>query len=343
MSEQAKRNANHQPSQGQQKKVVVSIVLSESTTSELQLNLPLVEDFEGESSSQTVKPYARKTESSLYNLNKLFEGNNTLKQRRILTDTAYFSPKLTDSLSSLETAEDADDASKSSSDEKLKQVEIFTRPLLSFNSAAHEGSIDCERNNIYLSVLGRHESYEWLNICRICHGGESIGDLLSPCNCRGSIALAHMECLERWLRESTNSHCELCRYHYTIVRKPKYGIVKSVFVFILHPGDRFWNLIFDVIGFMIYTTATVFSTYTLSVLSTSATRATTYRFGSPQMIGFSSVLGIALIECVYTSWLLDSLNKHLLAWEAWYQTNCDLKVILSKSKQPVRYEVEDSE
>ncbi|KAK5645568.1 hypothetical protein RI129_006868 [Pyrocoelia pectoralis] len=341
MSEQVKRNIYRQSSQEQQKKVVVSIVLSKSTTNELQLNLPFIEDFEGESSNETV---ARNSASSVYNLNKLFESNHSLKKRRVSTDTAYFSSKLTDSLSSLEIDESGDDVDNSSSDEKLKEVEIFTRPLLSFNSTVHESCIDCDRNNVYVSVLGRHESSEWLKICRICHGGESIGDLLSPCNCRGSMALTHIDCLERWLKESTNSHCELCRYRYTIVREPKYGILQSIFVFILHPDDddRLKDLVLDIASFIICicTTATVLSNYTLSILSTSATRTTTHIFDALQIIEFSSVLGIVLTECVYTSVLLHSLKQHVLAWKAWYRTKCDLKVILSKSKQSVIYEVE---
>lgn len=61
----------------------------------------------------------------------------------------------------------------------------------------------------------------WIDICRICHGGESIGDLLAPCRCKGSIALAHMQCLEHWLKESELSRCELCHHHFDIIREPK--------------------------------------------------------------------------------------------------------------------------
>ncbi|XP_031349805.1 E3 ubiquitin-protein ligase MARCH3-like isoform X2 [Photinus pyralis] len=314
MTNNAIKNTDISPrSQEQQKKIVVSIVLSESAASQLKLNVPYVEDLEGESSSQAVGPYMKRSVSTA------------------------------DSSSSVESNEEAEIISDGSSDEKLKPVEVLTRPLLSVNSTAHGGHIKCKRNNIYISVVDRRDSSDWFNICRICHGGESIGDLLSPCRCRGSIALAHMDCLEKWLKESSNSHCELCKYHYTIVREPRYGVLKSVLVFILNPGERFWDMALDLVGFVIYTAATVLSTYTLSVLCTAATKSTSTRFGSPQIIGFSSVLGIAVIEFTYTSWLLESLKKHLLAWEVWNRNNCDLKVILSKSKQPIKYQVEDSD
>lgn len=142
-------------SQEQQKKIVVSIVLSESTASQLKLNIPYVEDFQGESSSQTVGPYMKRTVSSVYNLSKLFESDGVLKNRRILTDTAYFSSKTGDSSSSVESNDDAEIINNGSSDEKLKPVEVLTRPLLSVNSAAHQGHIRCKRNNIYISVLDR--------------------------------------------------------------------------------------------------------------------------------------------------------------------------------------------
>jgi E3 ubiquitin-protein ligase MARCH3 len=58
-------------------------------------------------------------------------------------------------------------------------------------------------------------------ICRICHGGNSSGDLLTPCRCKGTIALAHLNCLEIWLNESNRNECELCKYHFRIVREPK--------------------------------------------------------------------------------------------------------------------------
>lgn len=64
-------------------------------------------------------------------------------------------------------------------------------------------------------------------MCRICHAGISMGELLAPCKCRGSIANTHMYCLERWLKESGNNNCELCQYHFQIIRKPKYVIQKK--------------------------------------------------------------------------------------------------------------------
>ena len=50
--------------------------------------------------------------------------------------------------------------------------------------------------------------------CRICLEG---GDLISPCNCSGTSAFVHEECLVRWLRTSKRTNCEICLYEYEIV------------------------------------------------------------------------------------------------------------------------------
>lgn len=80
-----------------------------------------------------------------------------------------------------------------------------------------------------------------LGICRICHCNPEtlpeLGPLLSVCNCRGTVALVHMTCLERWLAESDSSSCELCRFQFTVERIPKHGPFESVFVWINEVAD----------------------------------------------------------------------------------------------------------
>nr|XP_046254209.1 E3 ubiquitin-protein ligase MARCHF3 [Scatophagus argus] len=57
--------------------------------------------------------------------------------------------------------------------------------------------------------------------CRICHEGRTSGELLSPCECSGSLAMVHQACLEHWLTASNSSHCELCHHHFALERLPK--------------------------------------------------------------------------------------------------------------------------
>ena len=47
--------------------------------------------------------------------------------------------------------------------------------------------------------------------CRICL---EEGDLVQPCDCRGSTAHVHTECLIKWLATSGRTNCEICHYEY---------------------------------------------------------------------------------------------------------------------------------
>ncbi|KAM3876869.1 E3 ubiquitin-protein ligase MARCHF3 [Diretmus argenteus] len=57
--------------------------------------------------------------------------------------------------------------------------------------------------------------------CRICHEGGGAGELLTPCECSGSLAAVHRVCLEHWLTASNSSHCELCHHQFALERMPK--------------------------------------------------------------------------------------------------------------------------
>ncbi|KAM8763407.1 E3 ubiquitin-protein ligase MARCHF3 [Acanthopagrus schlegelii] len=57
--------------------------------------------------------------------------------------------------------------------------------------------------------------------CKICHEGRITGELLSPCECSGSLAMVHRACLEHWLTASNSSHCELCHHQFALERLPK--------------------------------------------------------------------------------------------------------------------------
>uniref|UniRef100_A0A146M2Z1 E3 ubiquitin-protein ligase MARCH2 n=1 Tax=Lygus hesperus TaxID=30085 RepID=A0A146M2Z1_LYGHE len=56
--------------------------------------------------------------------------------------------------------------------------------------------------------------------CRICHEGDTIGPLMSPCECKGTIALVHNYCLEKWLTTANSSHCEVCQYSFKVRKIP---------------------------------------------------------------------------------------------------------------------------
>merc|ERR1719449_327352 len=64
------------------------------------------------------------------------------------------------------------------------------------------------------------EPEEEERLCRICLGSdeEPSNLLFRPCSCSGTMAWVHMDCLDRWRRESTNSRsfyrCDQCHFEY---------------------------------------------------------------------------------------------------------------------------------
>lgn len=47
-----------------------------------------------------------------------------------------------------------------------------------------------------------------MNQCRICYA--ECGELVSLCECRGSMEFVHVECMNKWLDMSKKDHCPTC-------------------------------------------------------------------------------------------------------------------------------------
>ncbi|XP_047036901.1 uncharacterized protein LOC124642485 isoform X7 [Helicoverpa zea] len=75
------------------------------------------------------------------------------------------------------------------------------------------------------------------NVCRICmtRGRER---LISPCNCKGSLANVHLSCLERWLNQVGRNHCELCGFSYPAIRTPRYTVLQALRLWFGNPRNR---------------------------------------------------------------------------------------------------------
>ena len=56
--------------------------------------------------------------------------------------------------------------------------------------------------------------------CRVCHcnGDEQ---LISPCDCSGSVKWVHETCLIKWMKSSFKESCELCRREIEITKRRK--------------------------------------------------------------------------------------------------------------------------
>ncbi|KTW28484.1 hypothetical protein T552_01744 [Pneumocystis carinii B80] len=72
-------------------------------------------------------------------------------------------------------------------------------------------------------------------ICRICYGGledqSTLGRLISPCRCQGTIKWVHVKCLLQWRIKSKSSksyyRCDQCHYEYLFLRPQLSAILVS--------------------------------------------------------------------------------------------------------------------
>ena len=72
--------------------------------------------------------------------------------------------------------------------------------------------------------------------CRICLDEDNLENLIQPCNCTGSTAFVHEECLLKWLTVSNRTDCEICKFQYDteeieekkITWRPKFRFSDSV-------------------------------------------------------------------------------------------------------------------
>lgn len=328
------------------KDVFVTIVVTESTCSELSLHAPHLDQTDTENSRICVI-----TEKDYLALKKLKKdqdrqqaagtsiglGDNSVK---LTSEVALFSTSNVSSTSEfiadceLQGDTLSDSLLSGSSTELFKKTDIVHHPLVSVRSVAHANKLLVERNNLYVSLLDSdsHISSEFM--CRICHGGESFDDLLTPCRCRGTIALVHLKCLERWLKESNHSSCELCQHHFRIVREPRYSIPWSILVFLRHPGLHLKEIVLDLMAFSIYTPSAVASTYMLMLICEALVKNSIVTTGSmsSHIIAFSAVFGMAAIDFTYSSWLIVTMQKHVDAWREWYNANSKIRVVLPKIK-----------
>jgi hypothetical protein len=97
------------------------------------------------------------------------------------------------------------------------------------------------------------------NTCKYCYDS---GNLISPCNCLGSIKYVHQDCLYKWisnkyinfeLGKQINVSCELCRKNYDLIIEqysPLYisPDIKNFFIILI----MYFVLFYLIIAYSIY-------------------------------------------------------------------------------------------
>ncbi|XP_046898723.1 E3 ubiquitin-protein ligase MARCHF3 [Hypomesus transpacificus] len=147
--------------------------------------------------------------------------------------------------------------------------------------------------------------------CRICHDGRQAGELLSPCECAGSLAMVHRGCLEHWLTTSNSSQCELCRHQFALERLPK-----PLTEWLCTPSMQHQRrtLCGDMICFLCITPLASLSGW-LCVQGA----MDLYSNNRMEAVGLL-VLTMALFT-IYFFWTMVSLRYHIQLFRTWKQTD----------------------
>ncbi|KAI1905142.1 hypothetical protein AGOR_G00013090 [Albula goreensis] len=159
-------------------------------------------------------------------------------------------------------------------------------------------------------------------MCRICHEGSGQEELLSPCECAGTLGTIHRSCLEHWLSASSTSICELCHFQFTVQRK-----TRPLLEWVRNPGLRQEKrtLLGDMVCFLLITPLATISGWLCLR-------------GAVDHLHFSSrleavgliALTVALFT-IYLFWTLVSLRYHCRLYNEWRQTNQRVVLLLPKS------------
>nr|XP_004669236.1 E3 ubiquitin-protein ligase MARCHF3 isoform X1 [Jaculus jaculus]XP_044987336.1 E3 ubiquitin-protein ligase MARCHF3 isoform X1 [Jaculus jaculus] len=159
-------------------------------------------------------------------------------------------------------------------------------------------------------------------MCRICHEGSSQEDLLSPCECTGTLGTIHRSCLEHWLSSSNTSYCELCHFRFAVERKPR-----PLVEWLRNPGPQHEKrtLFGDMVCFLFITPLATISGWLCLR-------------GAVDHLHFSSrleavgliALTVALFT-IYLFWTLVSFRYHCRLYNEWRRTNQRVILLIPKS------------
>ncbi|XP_026884268.1 E3 ubiquitin-protein ligase MARCHF3 [Electrophorus electricus] len=158
-------------------------------------------------------------------------------------------------------------------------------------------------------------------MCRICHDGGGQEELLSPCECTGTLGTIHRSCLEHWLSASSTSFCELCHFQFSVQRK-----ARPLLEWLRNPGLRQEKrtLFGDMVCFLLITPLATISGWLCLR-------------GAVDHLQFSSrleavgliALTVALFT-IYLFWTLVSLRYHCRLYNEWRQANQRVVLLLPK-------------
>ncbi|RVE45559.1 hypothetical protein evm_009756 [Chilo suppressalis] len=184
------------------------------------------------------------------------------------------------------------------------------------------------------------------NVCRICmtRGRER---LISPCNCKGSMANVHLTCLERWLNQVGRNHCELCGYNYPAIRTPRYTVLQALRLWFGNPRNRS-HLQSDCLIFWLLSTVTA-GLLAVCIVGTQYFVIEGNKFGkldaglrkeegiSHRITETAMDFFMAVVLCGYSVTVYLLWKDHYVMWNRWRRAHVNVRLLLTPDANPVPF------
>ncbi|XP_031328447.1 E3 ubiquitin-protein ligase MARCH2-like [Photinus pyralis] len=212
---------------------------------------------------------------------------------------------------------------KSTSSHEARSKDIIRKQSATSVKSAHSRTSNPERCQCALTSVSS-------TLCRICHANSTSEHLISPCNCKGTLAYVHMTCLERWLNESSRNYCELCMFHYDAVQTLRYGFWEGILTWVRHPRNRM-HVQSDVLICVLLTIVT-------GGLVSVCVLGMQYFVMEGKKVGISKAwtkgsvcffLGIIVLGYLITLYLV--IKDQVVPWYRWWRNTFNVRLLLSPS------------
>ncbi|XP_078033029.1 E3 ubiquitin-protein ligase MARCHF2 [Augochlora pura] len=157
-----------------------------------------------------------------------------------------------------------------------------------------------------------------------------LGPLISACMCRGTVALVHAVCLERWLTESGHTSCELCGHTYVTKRVPRHNIIRSIAIW-FNTVIVTRQMLLDILYFMATTPLAIFSCYICALALNMLLKNGI--FSVPWMI--VTMLPTCLLTLVaYWGWIITLGRLHGRRWRRFWRNNFVIRLVPANGVVP---------
>ncbi|XP_029047655.1 E3 ubiquitin-protein ligase MARCHF2-like isoform X1 [Osmia bicornis bicornis] len=150
-----------------------------------------------------------------------------------------------------------------------------------------------------------------------------LGPLISACKCRGTVALVHAECLERWLTESGHTRCELCGYKYATKRVPRYNIFRSIAIW-FNTVIVTRQMFLDVLYLIVTTPLALFSCYICALALRMLIKNRLHNV--PWMI-VAMLPTCSLTLVAYWGWIITLGRLHGRRWRRYWRSNFVIRLV----------------